>query len=426
MKSTNRYVLLSVAVELILSTATSPCRADLWGLSTQGNGTPAAGTEDNFNKVFRFDESGNKLPGDIARTEGVAKPTGIAVGRDGNIYVSWASVGSILYYNGQTGAPLGMFTFLGDAAPAQLAFGPDGNLYVSEFFGQHVRVYDAHPGANFGQRLPDAATGLTSAGGLAFLPNGDLLIGDGFYGLTNFTPSRIAKVSPGNPTATTWGATDLGSFYAPASLLTQANGDVLVVDLVANYIARVDGNGIPNATPFAVINPVPPADGISNYPSDIKFDPNGNLLISVLGETNPPNPTHGALWRYDLSGNIIDPDNDATPNEPIVTNLEPIGGIAYTPVLTTLGHDYNGDSAVSDLDYIKWRENYAKFVAGGNNADGNVDGGVDAGDYVAWRKAAAASASTLSEAAVPEPTGLGLWISGLVAGWASRRATRRL
>src|SRR5437762_8639299 len=112
-----------------------PCRADLWGLSQQGSCTTEECANDpNLNKVFRFDTYGNKLANDIAHTSGISNPTGIAVGQDGNIYVSWAGAGSILYYNGQTGAPLGTFASLGEAAPAQLAFGPDGNLYVSEFF----------------------------------------------------------------------------------------------------------------------------------------------------------------------------------------------------------------------------------------------------------------------------------------------------
>src|ERR1700751_4578698 len=159
MNNAIRYGLCLIVLEVFHGLAMVPCRADLWGLSQQGNGTPAAGTEDNFNKVFRFDIYGNKLPNDIARTPGVANPTGIAVGPDGNIYVSWAGIGSILYYNGQTGALLGTFASLGDAAPAQLAFGPNGNLYVSEFFGQNVREYDAHAGASFGQFITNAATG---------------------------------------------------------------------------------------------------------------------------------------------------------------------------------------------------------------------------------------------------------------------------
>jgi sugar lactone lactonase YvrE len=390
-------------------------RADLWGLSTPGNGTPAPGTEANYNKVFRFDEQGNKLPNDIPASAGAYFPTGIAVGPDGNIYVSAYGIGSILRFNGQTGASLGVFAT--GFGPAQLAFGPDGNLYVSEFFGTTVRTYDAHAGANFGTRLADAATGLTSAQGLAFAANGDLLVGDGFA-MTATDVARIVRVH--NGVQSTWGFTDQHVFFAPVAMLTQANGDVLVVDMLGNYVARVNDAGIPGF--FASINP-PVAPPSTNFPSDITFDPNGNIVISALGETNPPD-NRGALWRYDLSGNIIDPDNDATPNEPIVSAIEPIGGIDYTPSLKTLAGDYNGDNAVNSADYTKWRTDNGKFVAQGNGADGNSNGVVDTADYVLWRKAAASGSGTIV-GSIPEPTTLLLLLVGSFAACAIRRSPRR-
>jgi sugar lactone lactonase YvrE len=400
---------------LLLGQFVDPCRADLWGLSTPANGTPTPGTETNYNKVFRFDEQGNKLANDIPASAGAAYPTGIAVGPDGNIYVSAFGIGSILRFNGQTGAPLGVFA--SGFGPAQLAFGPDGNLYVSEFFGTTVRTYDAHAGANFGTRLADAATGLTSAQGLAFAANGDLLVGDGFA-MTATDVARIVRVH--NGVQSTWGFTDQNVFFAPVAMLTQANGDVLVVDMLGNYVARVSDAGIPGF--FAFINP-PVAPPSTNFPSDITFDPNGNIVISVLGETNPPD-NRGALWRYDLNGSIIDPDSDATPNEPIVSGLEPIAGIDYTPSLKTLAGDYNGDNAVNAADYAKWRTDNGKFVAQGNGGDGNSNSIVDTGDYVLWRKAAAPGSGAVA-ASVPEPTTLLLLLAGLLSMCAVRHAPRR-
>lgn len=422
MRWTVRFTLVSTVVLLTAAIAANGY-ADLWGISTPANGTPAPGTEANYNKVFRFDNAGNKLPNDIPASAGVVYPTGIAVGPDGNIYVSSSATGSILHFDGQTGAPLpspvpmgsaGLFAFLQTAAPAQLAFGPDGNLYVSEFFGPTVRAYDAHAGATFGQRLADAATGLTSAGGLAFQSNGDLLVGDGFAQAPGQT-AQIVRVH--NGVQSVFGATNLGGIYAPSSLLTLEDDSVLVVDLIANYVAHYDANGLP-LMPFAFIQP-PLAPPASNFPSDIKLDPDGNLIISVLGETNPPD-NRGALWRYDLSGNIIDPDNDGIPNEPIVSGLEPIGGIDWTPALTTLASDYDGNGSVGATDYARWRAAFGRRVARGNGADGNADGRIDARDYIVWRNAAGTGAGVGANA-IPEPAAVTLMSSLLVTSFATRR-----
>ena len=173
-------------ITLVLAAAWSaPALADLWALNVDSNHTAPAGSEDAYNNVLRFAVNGDQLIGlnGIPHGHSLADPypllpVGIAVGPDGNVYVSDAGGGRILRYNGTTGAPVGtgVFEQLTDAAPSTLAFGPDGNLYMSEFFGPTVRVYNPTTGA----RLTDAATGLESAGGLAFASNGDLLVGDGF------------------------------------------------------------------------------------------------------------------------------------------------------------------------------------------------------------------------------------------------------
>jgi sugar lactone lactonase YvrE len=412
----SRLALIAIAS---LTTLGSPSKADLWGLSVDpvGNGQPAS----DYSRVFRFDNSGNKLPNDIpSRSAGLDYPSGIAVGPDGNIYVSSVNTGSIYYYDGQTGAPLpsplpsgpaGLFAFLGNAAPAQLAFGPDGNLYVSEFFGSNVRVYNDHSGANFGAQLPNAVTGLSSAGGIAFQSNGDLLVGDGFAMAAGQT-AQIVRVH--NGTKSTFGFTNLGGVYAPGALMTLPDDSLLIADLVGNYIAHYDANGNPQQVPFALIPPFnPPA---TNFPSDIKYDADGNLIVSVLGPTNPsanPADNQGALYRFDLNGNLI---------QTIASGLQPIGGLAWTTSAATLAGDYNGNGTIDSADYARWRADFGKHVALGNGPDGNADGVIDARDYVLWRKSAGPTLGAGS--GVPEPSSFVLMVSGCLAAGFYRRGRR--
>jgi hypothetical protein len=157
----------------------------------------------------------------------------------------------------------------------------------------------------------------------------------------------------------------------------------------------------------------------SNNPSDIDFDPDGNLVISVLGLTNPPDD-RGALLRYDLYGNLI---------ETIEDQLEPMGGIAWTPDPATLGGDFDGDQSIGPSDFEKLAADFGKFVARGNGADGNANGVIDAADYVIWRKAMAGGGPGAgSPQGVPEPATL-LQLVGcltlLLAGGRRRRLARR-
>ncbi len=396
-------------------------RADLWVLSVDPQSTAEPGTEQNYDRVMRLDNDGSQLPDDIpSHSAGLTYPAGIAVGPAGNIYVSSQATGSVLFYDGESGAPLpspqpggadGLFASLETASPAQLAFGPDGNLYVSEFFGTIVRVYDPTTGV----RLADAASNLTAAGGLAFASNGDLLVGDGFATGAGQS-ARIVRVS--NGVQSTFGISDQGMLSSPVALEFLPNGDLLAADVLGNYVARFDPTG-QQFSAFAVIppdipDPLPPGVFFpTNSPSDIAFDPDGNIIISVLGLTYPPD-NRGALLRYDLLGNFI---------ETIVDGLEPVAGIGWTPDPATASGDYDGDGLVGSSDHAKWAGDFGKFVARGNGADGNGDGVIDAADYVVWRTMLPAGEGAATE--IPEPTTLAILLSGSLFGAARGRRLSR-
>jgi DNA-binding beta-propeller fold protein YncE len=405
----------------------SPCLADLWATTNPGSSQEHI-PQPPYNQVHRLDNDGNLLTGGIPSfSAGLSFPSGIAVSpATGNIYVSSIGAGSIFFYDQATGDPLpplegtnpGLFSSLsndplaGDdnpaAQPAQLAFGPDGNLYVSEFFGDRVRVYDPITG----NRLADAVTGLESAGGLAFAPNGDLLVGDGFA-MTAEDTARIVRVH--NGVSETFGISDMVFLTSPTSLTFLPNGDLLVTDVLSNYVHRFNSVGMwLSAIPVGPPIPDPLPEGASfpsNSPADMDFDPDGNLIISLGGLTNPPDH-RGALLRYDINGNFL---------ETIVDEMEPLGAIAWTFSPDTLGGNYNGAGAIGPADYDKWQADFGKFVAHGNGADGNANGVVDAADYVLWRRAAAAGSGSVAAASVPEPAGLALLCGGLLAIAAAHR-----
>lgn len=391
----SRAVLTACFASLAL---TVPALADLWGTAVDPYGTGAAVDPTRYNKVYRFNSAGAKIEPDIdAGATGPIYPAGMAVAPNGNIYVSSVGNGSVMFYDGQSGAPLslganppGLFATLGMAAPAQLAFGPDGNLYVSEFFGTNVRKYNP----TTGEFLGNAATGLTSAGGLVFGPDGALYVGDGFVQGPGQS-ARVVRVY--NGTQSTFGNTGLGILSSPTALQFLSTGDLLVADLLSNRIWKFDSTGFDFAqfayVPPEIPDPLPPGVQVaSNNPSDIDFDAEGNVLISVLGLTSPPD-NRGAVLRYTVDG---------TPLTPLAGNLEPIGAIAWTPAASTSAGDFNADGNVDAADFAKWQADFGKWVAAGNGADGNGDGIVNAADFTVWRDKLAAPAQ--AAAVVPEPT----------------------
>jgi hypothetical protein len=197
-----------------------------------------------------------------------------------------------------------------------------------------------------------------------------------------------------------------GPIVTPSSMLFIPNGDMLVVSMYANEIHRYSSTGAYLGL-FATIQPDPPPIDGTNFPSDIAFDADGNVVVAVLGPTNPPD-NRGQILRFALSegsvaGTLLDTLVDAYP---------PMGSIAWIRSPDAIRGDYNSDDAVNTNDLNKWRVDFGKWVAKGGGADGNGNGIVDSADYVVWRKAFGSGPSAGSDNAVPEP---GIAISSLMA-----------
>jgi hypothetical protein len=366
--------------------------------------------------VLRIDEAtGDELPNGVAPgSAGLTKVSGVTVGPDGNIYVSSLNTGEVLFYDGDTGLPLpsphpggrdGLFATLGSvtmptSTAGPLRFGPDGHLYVSDFGGQSVRKFNGTTGAEFTPAPASVFVGPPA--GLTFSANGDLFVGD-------FGSASVLKFSGGTPSP--FVTPTSGGLMTPGSLLELPNGHLLVVDLFGDQILEYNPDGSFNRQ-FAQINidlgpsPPPGADP-SDYPSDIAFDRDGNLIVSVLGPTNPSDgQTYGTLLKFDLDG--------GTPIETLVDNETPFASVAWIKAVDAVPGDYNSNGDVGNGDYGKWRHDFGMTVAKGGGADGNGNGIVDAADYVFWRKLPHGGSGAV--ASIPEPTvGVLLLMAGMFA-----------
>lgn len=134
----------------------------------------------NNNEIIEYDGSTGAPIRTFASGGSLAKPNGLILGPDRNLYVN---SNGVLRYNLTTGAFLGVF------APSNfgngLTFGPDGNLYVSVDAGLSGQVnrYNGQTGAFMG--VFASGGGLINPTGLAFGQDGNLYVGD--FGKLNDT-----------------------------------------------------------------------------------------------------------------------------------------------------------------------------------------------------------------------------------------------
>ncbi|MBX9579252.1 MAG: NHL repeat-containing protein [Gemmataceae bacterium] len=127
-------------------------------------------TDSFFGKLYKYSPAGADL-GAYSRNEagnppgvpGIGSAFGVAIGPDGNVYVSDLDFGRI-YRLSQDLEYLGVFASITGTATG-LAFGPDGNLYVANYDLGTIRRF-----APDGTDLGDFATGLTGPAFIAFAP----------------------------------------------------------------------------------------------------------------------------------------------------------------------------------------------------------------------------------------------------------------
>jgi sugar lactone lactonase YvrE len=254
--------------------------------------------------ILRYADDGTPLDPIVppSSSQGVIGPAGITLGPDGYLYVSnQASVfvpgtdDSIAKVDPTTGNVTTFIDLPSGYVPAGLRFGPDGSLYVShnggQFAGEGTGSVDRYDGTS-GAFLNSVVTDLTQPTGLLFDAHGNLYV-------SNFGDGSIIKVHHKLGRVTTLVAAGSGGLAGPSGLQIGLDGYLYVADLLLGAVRVYDHESGQSLGDF-----IPAGGDLDNqFPSDLLFDDQGNLLVADLGGdfTQPV----GNVKLFDSTGTYV-------------------------------------------------------------------------------------------------------------------------
>jgi plastocyanin/sugar lactone lactonase YvrE len=252
--------------------------------------------------ILRFKSDGTPLePIESAMGNlSVFAPAGFAYGPDANLYVA-NQVSAFI--QGMDDSIVKVNPFNGDATPfidlpsgyvpAALRFGPDGNLYVCRNGGvgaaQGSGSVDCYDGSS-GAFIASVVTNLTQPTGLLFDSAGNLYV-------SSFGDGTVLLFDGTNVTTLVSAGSD--GLVAPSGLQIGPDGNLYVADLLAGAVRVFDPSTGNSLGDFI-------AEGGAldqQFPSDLLFDDQGNLLVANLGNSYT-DPT-GSVKLFDSRGNYL-------------------------------------------------------------------------------------------------------------------------
>jgi glucose/arabinose dehydrogenase len=327
------------------------------------------------NTVKQFDAATGAYTGNLVSSgsNGLAGPTGMVFGRNGQLFVNNQNVnlplnGEVMRYNGHTGAPLGKLVADTDSAAPfaprglvirQTTHDGDNTAYVADLGdlgnpggapGRLAR-YDAASGKSLGDLNPTGFTGEFNPRGVVFGPDGKLYVSvrnlanagghilrfDADTGnfLGDFVDSNATN-DLNRPEGIAFGPD--GNLYV-TSFRTDAGDNDKILEFSGRtgaYLGKIDLDQVGQDRAFG---------------QALLFGPDGKLFVPISGN----GPDTGEVRRYDVTSNKFD----------VFVPPNATGGALITPFYLTFG---NTDSAT--LDYVTSHrgQNDGSQISGDNSS----------------------------------------------------------
>lgn len=277
------------------------------GIALDRQGNVYVADTDNHS-IQKFDKEGKFLArwgGSPSSTEGeFYYPRGLATGPDGEVYVAdsgnnriqkFGADGDVMHAWGKfgfawRGADIGKFD-----VPWGVSTDKDGNLYVADTSNSRIQKFeqDGTPLMKWGRD--------GSYDGAFFYPRGVAVDFVGNVFVADEGNHRIQKFDPRGSFLTKWGKEGggPGQFKSPWGLACDALGNVYVVDSANHRIQKFDGNG----TFMCSWGNRGIHEGQLNYPYGVAVDGEGNVYVVDSGNNRvlKYKPTEEELARTEQS-----------------------------------------------------------------------------------------------------------------------------
>lgn len=244
-----------------------------------------------------------------ATNAAVSEPTGVAVDAARNVYIAerggnriseitTRGILNVVAGTGLAGSADGPATAASFNSPSGLALDKDGNIYVADTANHLVRKITPQGAVTTlaGSGTPGSANGLGKAASFN-RPTGVAVDASGNVYVADEGNHQIREISPQGAVTTLAGTGVKGWDDGPATLATFSRPFGVAVDFYGNvFVADTGNNVIREITPEGVVSTLAGTGvkGSSNgkgreagfkYPQGIAVDPNGNLYIADTGNS---------------------------------------------------------------------------------------------------------------------------------------------
>ncbi len=245
------------------------------------------------------------------------KPDGIAVGRDGLVYVFDTNYARVQKYTrdglfittwGKEGLGDGEFGICaGCNLRNGIALDDNGNVYVTDTINHRIQKFtrDGTFITKWGKNNGDGTSGTENG---AFNYPSDIAVdGSGYVYVTDYFNHRVQKFTATGNFVKKWGknqgdgsyGTGENEFVQPSSVTVDPGGFVLVADEINDRIQKFTSEG----TFILMWDNAHPNGAQLNRPRDLTTDADGNIYVTNIGSTNSPS---NKIHKINQNGQLLE------------------------------------------------------------------------------------------------------------------------